>query len=193
MIITDLMTVLANRNPNRIVLAAPKSPLVGVKSSVRNKMRRAYKHFAKEGNINLLSMSMRAALDNAYAEAYMVGKKTNVVAKGELKWINKQKRKQFEFLDGFMSDLHSGEGVMSPYDRIDAYVKKLDSMYWSGMVAGADEDSELNWMNDPRSANCDGCEDYAAGSPYPRGELDAVPGDGSTECGFNCNCWLEAV
>lgn len=194
MIITDLVASLkqAEQLP-RIILASPKMPLPSLKSNVRSRMVKAYKKYKRGGNIGDLSLSMRSALDSAYAEAYMIGKKSNSISKRELKWINKQKREQFGYLDGFMSDLDAGTSVMPPVDRISAYLKKLDGMYWSGYVAGAADGSQLHWRLSPDSNNCEDCEDYAAASPYNRDELEAVPGDGSTACKFNCNCFLEVV
>lgn len=190
MLITDLVAILKPvKSDQRIIMAAPRMPLPSLKKNVRSRLVKAYKRYEGNDNIGQLSTSMRSALDASYAEAYMLGKGSNEISKREVKWINKQKREQFNYLDGFMTDLDAGESRLGPVERIDAYLKKLDGMYWSGYIAGSGEDVEITW-NLSAQNNCDDCLDLADGSPYGRGELEAAPGDGSTACLYNCGCFL---
>lgn len=189
--ITDLVVALKPRKSDQLViLAAPKLSLPSLKSGIRTKMRKAYKEYQAEGSVDDLHIELKSSLDDAYAEAYMVGKGSSQISKRELKWVNKVKREQFAYLDGFMSDLEGGGSVMPPRDRMDAYLSRLDGMYWSGYVAGSGDDVEIDWVLGVGN-NCDDCMEFADGGPYGKNELEAVPGDGSTDCLFNCGCHLE--
>src|SRR6266446_10870006 len=131
MVIVDLLDALRRKDSTRIIMAAPKMPLARLKSSIKSSMVKAYRSYEGHGDIGDLSLQLRGALDESYAQAYMLGKKSTSLSKGESKWINSQKNDQYKYLDGFMNDLDADASVMDPLTRMSAYLKRLDGMYWS--------------------------------------------------------------
>lgn len=74
--------------------------------------------------------------------------------------------------------------------------------YWNTVVEGwiarrkereADPNVDhgpLRWVLDSLASHCEDCPRYA-GEYASISDLPAIPGDGSTQCGMNCRCWLE--
>jgi hypothetical protein len=53
-----------------------------------------------------------------------------------------------------------------------------------------DETLLFYWHLGPNENHCDDCPGFETGSPYTLATLPAFPGEGSTECGVNCKCYL---
>lgn len=71
-----------------------------------------------------------------------------------------------------------------------------DGYYDGGLYDTANPFYYVFWQLEPAAKHCADCPAMADGSPYtPPGsgtghELDATPGDGTTECGAGCKCSL---
>lgn len=77
--------------------------------------------------------------------------------------------------------------------------KTIDGLIWSAGEAGyaaaaSAAGFDLWWVLDTGVVkHCATCPVFAEGSPYKSFlELPAWPGDGTTECGGECYCWIRA-
>lgn len=104
-----------------------------------------------------------------------------------------------EFLRGMIADVRAGryrrkgeggEGAKARRARATLYALKLTGTANAAFVASMPKDVEIRWILG-KAEHCDLCPVHAAGSPYTRATLPAVPGDGSTPCVTRCRCRLE--
>lgn len=173
------------------ILAAPEAKgFPKFKERIGSKLHAQLHKFKKTQDIGDLSLGLRKTLDDAYDKAYRIGASTDKISKKEEKWIDEVRAEQYEYLDGFLSDLDAGRSRMDPGQRLDMYVKKLDAMYWSGAVKSLEGNTEIDWLLGSTDSSCEDCIELASNSPYGPDELHTVPGAGDTDCIANCMCSL---
>ena len=69
------------------------------------------------------------------------------------------------------------------------YVETLDGVFHHGQVDGSPDFVKIHWVLH-EARHCDSCIKIAAGSPYTKKTLPAVPRDGTSHCLSNCRCEL---
>jgi hypothetical protein len=108
---------------------------------------------------------------------------------------------EMEFLRGMIADAKAGryarrsaggEGAKALRARATLYSLKLVGTANSAYVASLEEGAVIRWVLGS-AESCEVCPVYAAGGPYTRATLPAVPGDGSTPCVTQCRCHLETA
>ncbi len=120
-------------------------------------------------------------------------------------YVNSIPKMAVELKSAFEAPTLSDEDAKKWIEHADVRVTLQADISWSGAQDGykdmalGDPARPYNWIYwtlDPSSRHCPDCPSYAAGSPYGypgsgQNELNATPGDGSTECGAGCKCDLE--
>jgi hypothetical protein len=104
-------------------------------------------------------------------------------------WLKGAETEEFGYLGRFVEDIKKNELVMGMEDRLAMYAETLDGVYFHGKVDGSPEFVRIYWdLKEAR--HCSDCIKYAAGSPYTKKTLPAVPRDGTSRCLSNCRCEL---
>lgn len=180
----------AGSRPRTTILAAPESKgFPKVKQKLRSKLQKALRSYNSNGDIGRFSTTVKSQLSDAYKSAYQLGVGDKDLSTREKKFVDAVQADQFSYLDKFLSDLDAGEGKMDYGQRLDMYVEKVDSVYWSGAVKALDDDVEIYWNLMP-GESCEDCIELADDSPYAPDELPTTPRAGETDCLGNCNCSL---
>lgn len=133
----------------------------------------------------VLEQMWRAEIKDAWEKAYRfgvrsVGNPFGVWEEDE-SWLKGAEREEFGYLGKFVEDIKKNELVMSLEDRLDMYIETLDGVYFHGKVDGSPEFVKIHWIL-RESKHCDDCIRFAAGSPYTKKTLPAVPRDGTSRC-----------
>lgn len=180
----------AGSRPRTTILAAPESKgFPKVKQRLRSKLQKALRSYNSNGDIGRFSGRVKAELSDAYKSAYQLGVGDKDLSPKEKKFVDDVQADQFKYLDGFLSDIDADEGKMDYGQRLDMYVEKVDSVYWSGAVKSLDDDTEIYWNTMP-GESCEDCIELEEGGPYSPEELPTTPRAGDTACIGNCNCIL---
>jgi hypothetical protein len=74
--------------------------------------------------------------------------------------------------------------------RLDLYNERVRGTANWGAVDMLLPTEEIYWRLDNNENHCDTCPPRSK-QVYVKGTLPAVPGDGNSECGVRCRCWLE--
>ncbi|MEM3112782.1 MAG: GNAT family N-acetyltransferase [Candidatus Anstonellales archaeon] len=141
----------------------------------------------------VLEQMWRAEIKDAWEKAYRfgvrsVGNPFGVWEEDE-SWLKGAEREEFGYLGKFVEDIKKNELVMSLEDRLDMYIETLDGVYFHGKVDGSPEFVKIHWIL-REAKHCNTCLRFAAGSPYTKKSLPAVPRDGTSECLSFCKCEL---
>lgn len=110
---------------------------------------------------------------------------------GHYRWIANAADEEYSYFENFMKDTRSGKSKMTPEQRVEMYVKTLDSIYDAGLVSGTPKDGfdVFHWKLNP-GESCPGCIYLSERSPFTRENLPTTPRSGATPCLSNCNCEL---
>jgi hypothetical protein len=104
-------------------------------------------------------------------------------------WLKGAETEEYGYLGSFVDDIKNNELTMGVEDRLAMYVETLDGVYHHGMVDGSPEFVKIHWIL-KEAKHCDDCIRFAAGGPYTKKTLPAVPRDGTSRCLSNCRCEL---
>ena len=84
--------------------------------------------------------------------------------------------------------------------RMGILTRAAGGQYWSTLVSGwvdrrremeaAGRATKIRWRLDDEASHCPDCLAWA-GEYDSVDQLPAIPGDGTSQCGWNCRCWLE--
>ena len=107
--------------------------------------------------------------------------------------------------DKLYSDIIQAEVDPSELDgliriRMGILTRAAGGQYWSTLVSGwvdrrreleaAGRATKIRWRLDDEASHCPDCVAWA-GEYDSVDQLPAIPGDGTSQCGWNCRCWLE--
>jgi hypothetical protein len=107
----------------------------------------------------------------------------------DLSWLKGARYQEFEYLNRFADALQNETYHVDPVQRMEMYADTLESMFWAGQISATADNAVINW-NLGVSEHCEDCIALAAGGPYTRKTLPAVPRAGSTRCLVGCKCHL---
>ncbi len=148
---------------------------------------------AKEIVLDDLESMWRSEIRNSWMKAYELGVRSVGNPFGiweeDKSWIKGAETEEFGYLGKFIEDMKAGVLVMKAEDRLGMYVETLDGVYHHGMVDGSPDYVKIEWIL-KEARHCDECIKFAAGSPYTKKTLPAVPRDGTSRCLSNCRCQL---
>jgi hypothetical protein len=171
----------------------PDIPFEKYRGRVRKRLKRVLKSY-QDGEISLAEFEKRVKiqLDASLGYSFSSGSGQKELSKEDEAILDGIKDTQYEYFDGFLEDMQSGEFTMPLEQRIGMYADSLTQAFWMGNIRGADDTAQFNWVTTP-GENCDDCLDLEAQGPYAKGDLPTVPGAGDTACRQNCNCFLEPL
>jgi len=149
--------------------------------------------------------NMKDFIDKSHKEMYIAGrvdyKGSKELSKRNQKWLEKEIKQEYRFLDSFKDDIVKGNLIeVSPSaveTRAGLYAEKTGGLYNAGQVSAYEEYPGVNiyWrLGLPMTQHCDDCPSLAAGSPYNvDNPLPTYPLAGDTQCLMNCYCslWFE--
>jgi len=104
-------------------------------------------------------------------------------------WLKGAEAEEFGYLGRFVEDIKKNALVMGIEDRLSMYTETLDGVFHHGKVDGSPEFVKIRWIL-REARHCDDCIRLAAGGPYTKKTLPAVPRDGTSRCLSNCRCEL---
>jgi hypothetical protein len=100
-------------------------------------------------------------------------------------------REQYGFLNQFAADIAAGKvSEAQALARIKMYGNATQQSYWAEYVE-ENRNKKFYYRLHP-AEHCSDCIARALGNPYMKDTLQGYPGDGSTKCGANDACTLEA-
>lgn len=79
---------------------------------------------------------------------------------------------------------------MSRRARVGMYGASAEAAFWRGFLSNVPTTTAIEWRLG-LAEHCADCLTFAAGSPYTKGTLPAVPRDGTSRCLSNCKCSLK--
>lgn len=141
------------------------------------------------GQINLSQWQIAVAseLKDAHlAQAmFAVGGRKNTGFE-EFGRVGQTLREQYGFLNRFAAEIANGTVSQGQaLTRIKMYGNAATQSYWAEYIEKSD--GLLDWVLGSEKS-CPRCPIIAAGSPYTKASLPAIPCDGSTPCLTNCKC-----
>jgi hypothetical protein len=143
---------------------------------------------------DVMESMWRSEIKDAWQQAYKfgVGSVGNPfgIWEEDKSWLRGAEAEEFGYLGKFVDDIKKKELVMDDEKRLLMYVKTLDGVYHHGQVDGSPEFVKIYWVL-RESVHCEDCIRFAAGSPYTKKTLPAVPRDGNSRCLSNCMCFLK--
>ena len=189
--LNDTIHIYAGKKVRR-ALQAKVSEHEALQAELTRQLRRNYQNF-QAGRIDAEEFHNRfqRRLVAAYESAFRAGKGDENLTNKDRRWINTFAANQFEFLNGFVSDLQAGREPISNDMRIQLYGRTAQGAYWKGALS--DYDDQIEWVLGMNDNNCESCLELADGSPYAPEDLPTVPGAGDTDCLSNCHCTLVGV
>jgi hypothetical protein len=142
---------------------------------------------------DVLESMWRSEIKGGWEKAYEFGVRSVGnpfgVWEQDKSWLKGAETEEYGYLGSFVDDIKNNELTMGIEDRLGMYVETLDGVYHHGMVDGSPEFVKIYW--DLKEAkHCDDCIRFAAGSPYTKKTLPAVPRDGTSKCLSYCQCQL---
>jgi hypothetical protein len=142
---------------------------------------------------DVLESMWRSEIKGGWEKAYEFGVRSVGnpfgVWEQDKSWLKGAETEEYGYLGSFVDDIKNNELTMGIEDRLGMYVETLDGVYHHGMVDGSPEFVKIYW--DLKEAkHCDDCIKFAAGSPYTKKTLPAVPRDGTSKCLSYCQCQL---
>jgi len=142
---------------------------------------------------DVLESMWRSEIKDGWQKAYEFGVRSVGNPFGiweeDKSWLKGAEAEEFGYLGKFVDDIKNNELVMGLEDRLEMYTETLDGVFNHGKVDGSPDFVEIDWIL-RESRHCADCIRFAAGSPYTRKTLPAVPRDGSSRCLSSCMCEL---
>lgn len=132
---------------------------------------------------------IRGSWDKAYALGVRSVGNPFGVWEQDKSWLKGAETEEFGYLGKFVDDIRNKELVMGIEDRLDMYIETLDGVFNHGKVDGSPEFVRIDWIL-REARHCNDCIRFAAGSPYTKKTLPAVPRDGTSRCLSGCQCEL---
>lgn len=72
-----------------------------------------------------------------------------------------------------------------------SYLGKMRGTANGAMIEESPKDKDIWWRLGGTEDHCEECPEWAAMSPFKKGEMPTHPGDNDTPCRFNCLCYIE--
>jgi hypothetical protein len=155
-----------------------------------------------QSTVALLTYNLTNALIDAHAHAAYLGRRLvlgNTSPYGQSDRLRGAVAMagQVPFLQRLVSDLQTGTrypltpegalpGVLTA--RLTLYAKRLRGTANEAWLESQTAGTMIIWQLGSTERHCGDCPSLAAGSPYHAQLLLQTPGDGSTQCGSNCDC-----
>lgn len=163
-----------------------------------------------------VAAQMTAALDEGYADLFLLGKKAagNLFSASadEQAAVSHLTGEEHSYLNAFAAAMRAREGVHPYASRMALYANAAREAYWLGwMLGNRNPDRRVRWVLGATEKHCqssaagawNGCADLAAHGPWSIGEFiehvwqhgaGALPQSGNLTChGFHCQCSLEEM
>lgn len=142
--------------------------------------------------------AMREQVKGEYIRQYMLGRggRDQMTQRdwGNCGFMIKE---QYQYLENFLAEVEAGELSMAQLRaRSQMYINSAREAYERAQaeVAGEMGMTEVKWNLTPAAESCDDCVAYdamgwqsIADDPY----VGCTPGSGCSQCGSNCQCFLE--
>jgi predicted double-glycine peptidase len=105
----------------------------------------------------------------------------------EEKWFRSAVREELTYWNTFLHEINEDQVSEDRLiERLTDYLKAMRFMYESARIIALPDSVLLYWMGPRDERNCGGCEYMLERSPFTKGNIPAVPRDGSTPCLVNC-------
>lgn len=102
------------------------------------------------------------------------------------KWLKSAMQHEMKFLNGMLKAVHDESFKMPLPQRVQMYVRTLESFYDSARVIGLPATVIMHWSDSHDDRTCPGCEYLFKHSPYTKNTLPTTPRSGATQCLSNC-------
>lgn len=182
----------------------------GIKGRFRVALRGLYRQWEDDHDTRALLKASEGIFRKFWTQAYKVGLsvgdlsrhmqphririyKPTLYTSHDEQWVNSAVEQELGFWKRFITQARKDDLRHDPYDRIDWYVKSLESPYHAGRVIALPHLTIIYWDVNVMAEHCMGCRLIAMRGPYTKASLPCTPRDGSTQCLFNCKCTLRYV
>lgn len=171
--------------------------------SMRDRLAEAVLGFGASQSVERLTETMTRTLLWGHTQAAVLGRKlagnNGPEGAADRAFARAVMLTQQEFLARLVREIAAGKyGPLTdgiPRDlarRLEWWVRRLRGTAEEAWVRAAPPGTLFRWHLG-HSEHCDDCVERATHGPYTIETLPGYPGDGSTECGLGCHCWLEMV
>lgn len=148
---------------------------------------------ASEGELGAVWEQMQKAVAESFEQARLLGLQSTgfklPLESTDQTAVSGAITEELDYLGKFLGDHLAERGGMPFEQRLTMYGRALDGIYHAGAVAGMPRDTLIYWRLGI-AEHCKTCPRLAAGSPYTKATLPAVPRSGHTDCLSNCRCAL---
>lgn len=188
--------------------ARPKAAksLDAVKIEFRKNLSKEIAAF-KDGKIAYTTLVRRSATTfrQTYEQSFRLGLEAQGVGKltspssrrvvgsqptpADIKWIDGAVKQELAYWNKFMRAVKTNTLRMPLPDRLDMYVRTVDSVFTAGRVQGSPDTSIISWVFGD-AEHCKECVLLESLSPFTKDSLPTTPRAGDTRCLSNCKCKL---
>lgn len=140
-------------------------------------------------------LAMKGEIKREYIRQYLLGHGgRHEMTPADWGRLGPMIREQYQFLGGFYDAVRNGE-LSEAQIRVRAgdYINSAREGYERARIGRAYEYgmSEEIWRLGSSAQHCGDCVSFAEAGWLPIGSIDAMPGDGSTQCLSRCACFKE--
>jgi hypothetical protein len=143
--------------------------------------------------------AMQSSIQKHYTELYKGGVGRKTLQQEEQQFIRNQANSQVKYLNNFGSYIDGKramgdeltKGILS---RAELYAQRGSSLFEAGYIGSLPDDVLVDWLMSP-AEHCRTCPIIQGNNPYTKKTLPGMPGEGFhfTECGTNCQCYVEVA
>lgn len=124
------------------------------------------------------------------AYLYPILKNENTLTVADKEWLSKSIEVEINYFNNFLNQIRTRKLKKYSIDqRIDFYVKTLESQYDAGRIVGSPQHSFIYWKTNANE-QCKICSYLAALSPLPKELAITTPKASLSPCKIFCNCSL---
>ena len=105
---------------------------------------------------------------------------------GDDKWLKGAMAHEVRFLNSFMRAVVGQTYKMALDQRVEMYVRSLESFFDNARVIGMPPGTLIHWTGPWDDRSCPGCNYMFKNNPYTKYTLPTVPRAGMTQCLTNC-------
>ena len=144
-------------------------------------------------------------MSSAYTKAYQAGalkmgnskyKDSKNFSPSDKRFLKQKVSKEMRYLKRYLSQDGAKKLAGKNFrgvSRAQGFSKSLDSSFFEGMLAGADDAQVFFWeLQGAVAMHCPDCISLNVDSPYLKKNLPTVPRAGMTQCHSYCQCVLRA-
>ena len=181
-------------NLDKKMISQAESGYADLKSEFKDSLFGILGSFQKEEiTAATLETMWRSEIKGAWEKAYLFGVRSVGNPFGiweeDKSWLKGAEAEEYGYLGKFVDDIEANALTMGIEDRLGMYSETLDGVFNHGKIDGSPEFVEITWLL-REAKHCDDCIRFAAGSPYTKKTLPAVPRDGTSKCLSYCRCEL---